>query len=71
MSRNILIQRKRDFMYNIHYDVCAILVLMAELVMFYTRKNMRAGHNKIYMDDLCVADFHDVRFSVRNNGEFR
>lgn len=49
MSGKIRIQRKCDFMYNIHYDVCAIFVLLAELVMFYTRKNMKAGHNKIYI----------------------
>lgn len=41
--------RKRDFMYNIHYDVCAIFVLLAELVMFYTRRNIKSEHNRIYI----------------------
>ncbi len=36
-------------MYNIHYDICAIFVLLAELVMFYAKKNIRTGHNKIYI----------------------
>lgn len=36
-------------MYNIHYDICAILVLMAEIVLYYSRKNLRVGQNKIYI----------------------
>lgn len=36
-------------MYNIHYDICAIFVLLAELVMFYAKKNIRTVHNKIYI----------------------
>ena len=36
-------------MYNIHYDICAILVLVAEIVLYYSRKNLKVGQNKIYI----------------------
>lgn len=36
-------------MYNVHYDVCAILVLIVEIVLYYSRKNHRVMQNKIYV----------------------
>lgn len=36
-------------MYNIHYDICAILVLLAEIVLYYSRKNLKVGQNKLYI----------------------
>lgn len=41
-------------MYNIHYDICAIFVLLAEMVMFYSRKNIKIRYNKIYIWMICV-----------------
>lgn len=35
-------------MYNVHYDICAILVLIVELALYYSRKNLRVTQNKIY-----------------------
>lgn len=36
-------------MYNIHYDICAIMVIFVEIIMYYSRKRIHVGQNKIYI----------------------